>query len=150
MSRSWQRALFLPLILLAWISVIVIVLWLLSHITKTLLVFGLSGIIAYALTPLVSLLKRWMPRGLAIAVAYVLGFGVLFGLLGVVVDTAANQVITLVDHLPNYQHQLVRFEPQLVTTFRALWTHTHKDQHIGATGDCLSARYWHHRGERFT
>ena len=118
MSRSWQRALFLPLILLAWISVIVIVFWLLSHITKTLLVFGLSGIIAYALTPLVSLLGRWMPRGLAIALSYLLGFGVILGLLGVVVDTAANQVITLVDHLPNYQHQLLRFEPQLVTTFK--------------------------------
>jgi predicted PurR-regulated permease PerM len=118
MSTSWQRALYLPLIILAWLAVLLVGGWLLSHITTTLLVLGLSGVVAFALTPLVSLLARWLPRGLAITVAYLLGFVVVFGLLGLIVDTAANQVMALVEHLPAYQRQLHRFEPQLVNALR--------------------------------
>ena len=118
MPTSWQRALYLPLIILSWLAVILVGGWLLSHITKTILVLGLSGVVAYALTPLVSFFARWMPRGLAIALAYILGFAVLFGLLSVVVDTAANQVTTLVNHLPKYQSEITRYEPQLVNTLK--------------------------------
>ncbi len=118
MPTSWQRALYLPLIILAWLAVLLVGGWLLSHITKTLLVLGLSGVVAFALTPLVALLSRWLPRGLAIALAYVLGFAVVFGLLGLIVDTAANQVTALVGNLPTYQHEFKRFEPQLVSTLR--------------------------------
>lgn len=117
---SWQRALYLPLIILAWVAVIVAAGWLLSHITKTIVVLVLSGIVAYALTPLVSLLARVMPRSLAIAVAYLFGFAILFGLLGLIIETAANQVTALVHHLPTYEQQLKRFEPRLVETLRPL------------------------------
>ena len=118
MPTSWQRALYLPLIILAWLSVLVVGGWLLSQVTKTLLVLLLSGIVAFALTPLVALLARWMPRPLAIAVAYILGFAVLLGLIGLLVDTAANQVTGLVDNLPKYQLELKRFEPQLVSLLK--------------------------------
>jgi predicted PurR-regulated permease PerM len=92
--------------------------WLLAHVTKTILTLLLSGIVAFALTPLVNSLARRMPRPLAIAVAYVLGFAVLIGLGALLVDTAANQITSLVDNLPKYQQQLKRFEPQLVTTLK--------------------------------
>jgi predicted PurR-regulated permease PerM len=115
---SWQRALFLPLIILAWLAVLVVCLWLLAHVTKTLLVLVLSGIVAFALTPLVTLFSRWMPRGLAIALAYILGFGVLLGLLALVVDTAANQVTSLVDNLPKYQLEFKRYEPHIVSALK--------------------------------
>jgi predicted PurR-regulated permease PerM len=118
MPTSWQRALYLPLIILAWLGVLVVGGWLLAHVTKTLLVLLLSGIVAFALTPLVSLLSRWMPRALAIALAYVLGFAVLLGLVALIVDTAANQVTSLVDHLPSYQLKLKRFEPQLIAVLK--------------------------------
>jgi predicted PurR-regulated permease PerM len=118
LPRSWQRALYLPLIILAWLAVVVVVGWLLGHVTKTILTLVLSGVVAFALTPLVSLLSRRLPRGLAIALAYLLGFAVLCGLLGLIVDTAANQVIALVDHLPAYERQVKRFEPQLVSALR--------------------------------
>jgi predicted PurR-regulated permease PerM len=118
MPTSWQRALFLPLIILAWLAVLLVGGWLLTHVTKTILVLLLSGIVAYALTPLVSLLSLRMPRGLAIAVAYVLGFSVVLGLGAVLVETTANQVTSLVGNLPSYQHQLKGFEPRLVTTLK--------------------------------
>ncbi len=118
MPRSWQRALYVPLIILAWLGVLVVGGWLLAHVTKTLLVLLLSGIVAFALTPLVSILARWMPRPLAIGVAYLLGFAVLFGLVGLIVDTAANQITSLVDHLPKYQQDVQRFEPQVITLLK--------------------------------
>jgi predicted PurR-regulated permease PerM len=118
MPSSWQRALYLPLIILAWLVVLVIGGWLLAHVTKTILVLVLSGIVAYALTPLVTVLARWMPRPLAIALAYILGFAVLIGLGALLVDTAANQITNLANNLPKYQQQLKRFEPQLVTSLK--------------------------------
>jgi len=90
MPQSWQRALYIPLIVLAWLAIILIGGWLLSHVVKTLLTLLLSGIVAFALTPLVSLLTRWLPRGLAIAVAYVLGFVALLGLIAFLAVTAAT------------------------------------------------------------
>ncbi len=115
---SWQRALYLPLIILAWLAVLVVGGWLLAHVTKTILVLLLSGIVAFALTPLVNILDRWMARPLAIALAYILGFAVLIGLGALLIDTAANQITTLADNLPKYQQQLKRFEPQLITTLK--------------------------------
>jgi len=119
-SPSWQRALYLPLIILAWLAVVVIAGWLLTHVAKTLLVLVLSGIVAYALTPLVALFSRWGPRWLAIALAYVLGFSILLGLGALLVDTAANQITNLVGNLPKYEQQFKRFEPRLVSTLRPL------------------------------
>jgi predicted PurR-regulated permease PerM len=115
---SWQRALFLPLIILAWLAVLVVVGWLLSHVTKTLLVLSISGIVAFALTPLVNLLARRMPRWVAIALAYLLGFGFVVGLGALLVDTAATQITHLVGNLPTYAHQLQRYEPQIVSALR--------------------------------
>src|SRR2546421_10196344 len=106
MPDSWQRALYIPLIVLAWLAIILLGGWLLTHVAKTLLTLLLSGITAFALTPLVSVLARWLPRSLAIAVAYVLGFVVVLGLGALLVATSATQVTTLVGDLPKYPHQL--------------------------------------------
>jgi len=118
MPQSWQRALYIPLIVLAWLAIILIGGWLLSHVVKTLLTLLLSGIVAFALTPLVSLLARWMPRGLAIAVAYVLGFVALLGLIAFLAVTAATQVTALVDNLPRYAQQVQRLEPRFLPLLR--------------------------------
>jgi predicted PurR-regulated permease PerM len=114
MPISWQRALYLPLIILAWLAVIVVAGWLLTHIPKTIIVLVISGVIAFALTPLVHLLSRRLPRGLAIFVAYVLGFGIVFGLGALLVVDISSQATNLVKDLPNYLDKLKRFEPQIV------------------------------------
>src|SRR5918911_4372156 len=93
---SWQRALYIPLMVLAWLAIVLLGGWLLTHVAKTLLTLLLSGITAFALTPLVSMLARWLPRSLPIAVAYVLGFAAVLGLGALVVGTAATQITTLV------------------------------------------------------
>jgi len=137
MSRSWQRALYIPLIVLAWLAILLIGGWLLSHIVKTLLTLVLSGIVAFALTPLVTLLARRLPRVLAIVVAYVLGFVVLLGLGAFIIATAAAQVTALVDYLPQYARQAQRTEPRLLPLLRPFGVtlttlHTTQEQAVAA------------------
>ena len=114
LPTSWQRALYLPLIILAWLAIVVVGGWLLAHVAKALLTLLLSGIVAFALTPLVSLLVRWLPRPLAIAVAYVLGFVALFGVIAFLVVTAATQVTSLIHDLPRYARQAQQLAPRLL------------------------------------
>lgn len=135
MPQSWQRALYLPLIILAWLVIVLIGGWLLAHVAKTLLTLILSAITAFALTPLVSLVARGLPRPLAIAVAYVLGFGVVLGLLALVVATAATQITALVHHLPAYAQQAQRLEPRLLPLLRSLPQAGADDQHGGECQD---------------
>src|ERR1700730_9650988 len=94
--RDWQRALYIPLTILAWLALVIIGAWLLGHVVRTVLTLMLSGILAFALTPLVNFFERWVPRGFAIAIAYILGFSVILGLGALLVVTVANQVTNLV------------------------------------------------------
>jgi predicted PurR-regulated permease PerM len=113
MRDRWMRALLVPLTILAWLAVILLVGWLLSHVTRALLILVLSALVAFALTPLVDLLCRFLPRGLAAALAYVLGFGLVGAFLAYVVTTAAGQVANLAHSLPVYAHQAQGLESQL-------------------------------------
>jgi predicted PurR-regulated permease PerM len=115
-----QRALLIPLVVLAWLALAVVVVWLLSHVTRALLIVVLATLIAFAFTPLINLLARWMPRGIAIALSYLVGFLLIFGLLGVVVATAAAQLSGLVSNLPAYRDQLQDLQPALLGFLKPL------------------------------
>jgi predicted PurR-regulated permease PerM len=108
------RALLIPLIVLAWLAVLLVVGWLLGHVTHALLVLVLSTVVAFALSPVVQLLDRWLPRAIAIAVAYVFGFSILTGLLSVVVVSAATEINNLVHNLPGYAARAQALQPQAV------------------------------------
>jgi predicted PurR-regulated permease PerM len=100
--------------ILSWLAVLLVAAWLLSHVAHAILVLVLATLITFALAPLVALLSHWMPRAAAIAIAYVLGFGLIFGLLAVVVATAASQITTLVGLLPTYAKQAQDLQPQVL------------------------------------
>ncbi len=108
------RAVLLPLVILAWLAVVVVVAWLLGHIIHTLLILILATVVAFALTPLVNLLVRLMPRILAIALAYLIGFALVFGLLSVVVLNAATEVTNLAHNLPRYAQDAQSLRPQML------------------------------------
>src|SRR5512142_388900 len=118
MHSSWQRALYLPLTILAWLVVGILLLWLLRHVTHALVVVVLAVIVAFALAPLVELLRRWLNRPLAITAAYFVGVAIIVGLGTLLVITAAGQVINLVNNLPDYVNRLKDFEPQLLVILR--------------------------------
>jgi predicted PurR-regulated permease PerM len=113
-----QQALLIPLVILAWLALILVVGWLLSHVTRALLILVLGTLIAFALTPLVNLFARWLPRWLAIGLAYLIGFLAVFGLLGVVIATVAMEISNLVTHLPDYLRQVQDQQPAVLAILR--------------------------------
>jgi predicted PurR-regulated permease PerM len=112
---AWLRALVLPLIILAWLAVLVVVGWLLGYVTKTLLLVVLSALLAFAFTPLANRLARWMPRALALGLAYVIGLGAIFGFGAYVVATTAAQLASLAANLPDYAQQAQALQPRVET-----------------------------------
>lgn len=117
-SPRLQRALLIPHLVLAWLALIVVLGWLLSHVTRALLLLVLAALIAFALTPLIDLLARWMPRAIAIATSYLVGFVVILGLLSVVVVTAAMELSSFVGHLAAYQREAEGIQPALIGLLR--------------------------------
>ncbi len=109
-----QQALLIPLVVLAWLALLIVLGWGLSHVARALLIVVVGTLIAFALTPLVNLLSRWLPRGLAIAASYLIGFIVIFGLLGLVIATVASEISNLVAHLPDYLRQAQSLQPTAV------------------------------------
>ncbi len=108
----WIQLVLLPLALLG--------LWALARAAgSVLLVLIAASVIALILNPVVRLLERRMPRGLAIALIYIAGFGALAGIgvllsdpIGTQVNRFANDVPHIVDHanrdLADFQRWLNR------------------------------------------
>jgi predicted PurR-regulated permease PerM len=115
---DWIRAALVPVTILAWLAVAVVLFWLLSHVTRTILTIVLAGVIAFALTPLVTAFERRMPRYAAITLAYVLGFGIILSLLALLATTVATQATTLVHELPLYSTRIQGYEPQILRLLR--------------------------------
>jgi predicted PurR-regulated permease PerM len=107
---AWQRALCLPLIILAWLAVFLIAVWILGHFTKTLLMIALAGVLAFAFTPLAGFLTRWLPRAVALGLAYLLGVGAVLGFGALIVATTASQVLSLVASLPEYARRAQSYQ----------------------------------------
>ena len=114
---GWLRALLLPLIILTWLALLVLCLWVLSHFTHTILLVALGAVLAFAFTPLANLFAQRMPRGFAIALAYIVGLSVVFGLGAYIVATAVSQTASLVTSLPDYIQQAQALQPQVENLF---------------------------------
>ena len=92
---KWSRRLVTPLAILAWAGVVILVLWLASYVSRTILLFIIAALLAYALAPLVKFLERRIPRILAILIVYLIVFGAIVGLLYLVARTAIDQFNSL-------------------------------------------------------
>lgn len=103
-GRNWARWRDIPLAVLAWIALVIVVLWLASHIADAILVLIIAALLAYALAPMVKLLERFMPRPLAIGLVYLLVLGGLGGLLYVSFNTAIAQFTSLAGNLQDFQN----------------------------------------------
>ncbi len=95
----WIRRLVIPLSLLAWAGVAILVLWGVSRITQALLLLVIASLLAYALTPLVTLFTRVMPRFLAILIVYLIVLGGVGALVYLVIQTAVAQITSLSTNL---------------------------------------------------
>jgi len=95
----WVRRVLIPLAILAWAGVAILLLMAAGYVTKTLLSLVIAMLLAYALSPLVTLFTRVMPRFLAILIVYLLVLGAVGTLLSFIVRTAAEQVVSLANYL---------------------------------------------------
>ncbi len=108
---KWVRRLLIPLSLLAWASIIILLLWGASHITRAILLLVVASLLAYALAPLVTLFARVVPRFLAILFVYLIVLGGVGALIYLVVRTTVDQITSLSGYLgflltpTNGQHQ---------------------------------------------
>jgi predicted PurR-regulated permease PerM len=91
----WLRRLLIPLAILAWAGVGILILNAAGYVTRTLLLLGISILLAYALSPLATFFARAMPRFLAILIVYLLVFGAIGTLLYFIVRTTVDQLSSL-------------------------------------------------------
>ncbi len=94
-TAKWIRRCGLPIAILAWAGVVLLILWLAGHITQTLFLLIIAALLAYALTGVVKLFERVMPRFLAILVVYLLVLSAIVALLYLVASTAIQQFVSL-------------------------------------------------------
>ncbi len=99
--QSWINARDRGLAILIWLVLTLVILWLFAHIINTLLLIILAAVLAYALTPAVKLLDRWIPRSLAVIIVYILALSALAGLAYFVFSTAVSQFSALAGQLPD-------------------------------------------------
>ncbi len=108
---KWVRRLLIPLSLVAWASIIILLLWGASHITRAILLLVVASLLAYALAPLVTLFARVVPRFLAILFVYLIVLGGVGALVYLVIRTTVDQITSLSGYLEflltptNGQHQ---------------------------------------------
>lgn len=96
---KWIRRCGLPFAILAWTGVALLILWLAGHIAQTLLLLTIAALLAYALTPVVKILARVMPRLLAILIVYLVILGALSAFLYLIISTAIVQFGSLADYV---------------------------------------------------
>ncbi len=128
-DSRWRRRLLISLTILVWIAIAVVTVWLLSHVVLAILLFVLAAIVSYAVTPLVTRFSRHMPRGVAIALSYVLVMLAMVAVASFVGYTAGTQVAVLVQALPGYLDKARQLEPDLVAFLN----------HFGVGADQLDA-----------
>ncbi len=93
--RQWAHRRDIAIAVLGWLAILAVVIWAGAQIIRALLILVLAALIAYALTPAVKFLSRFIPRGPAIALVY-LAFVCAIGALGyLLVNSTIEQVDTL-------------------------------------------------------
>jgi predicted PurR-regulated permease PerM len=97
----WIQARNIGITILVWALVILGFFWLIGHFINAVLLFAIAALLAYALLPGVTLLQRWMPRPLAVAIIYLLALAILGGLGYLLVSVAVNQLVSFAKEIPS-------------------------------------------------
>jgi len=105
-SEIWSRRRDIPLTVLAWIVVLGISIWVLSHFSQTVIIFLIAAFLAYALAPAVGFFMKYMPRSVAILLTYTVVLVSISVILYLVISTALEQFSFLSKNLSS----LIAFE----------------------------------------
>lgn len=86
---------------------LVVAVWIIGQtIGQVLVVFLFSSILALLLNPAVRVLRRWrVPRGLAVAIVFLLLFALVVGVVALVVTPVRSQIQQIQSQLPHYNQE---------------------------------------------
>lgn len=107
----WMQALVVAATVVCWMLIVVGAGWLISRVPRAVVVLIISVVIAFALTPAVGLLHRWMPRLVAILVTYLVLAVVVVGFVALLAANVARQVADVTANLPAIVAQLQALLP---------------------------------------
>src|SRR5450631_582078 len=117
LDRDWQKLLVFLLTLLAGVAVLWVVWQIVSPILRTLVLFALAAVLAFALSSPVNMLaSRIGNRVLAIVAVYLLVGVVVVGGLTLLAGPFVRQASDLVAALPQYANELQARAPEVQTT----------------------------------
>ena len=94
-ALRWARQRDIVLTIIGWLFVVAVILWAASHIARSLLVLLIAVLLAYALAPVVTFLRRFMPRWLAILLVYLVVVALFAGLIYLIVTSLISQLVSL-------------------------------------------------------
>ena len=119
----WVQIVLLPLAILG--------LWALARAAGSVLViFVVAGLVALILSPIVRLLERVLPRGLAIPIVYLGGFAVLVGIGVLLASPVTTQITRLQHNLP----EIIRHANQQLDNFQRFLNQHGINVHIKQQG----------------
>ncbi|HZU66342.1 MAG TPA: AI-2E family transporter [Ktedonobacteraceae bacterium] len=98
-TSAWTRRLIVLLTILAALALALVILWAASHITTSLLIIAVAALIAYAITPLVALFRRFIPRPLAILASYLIVLIILGLVFYLIITTMIAQLSALANNV---------------------------------------------------
>lgn len=120
-TSVWVRRFLIVLTVLAAMAIVGIVFWFLAIIAHPIILLFLGVVIAYLLYPLAQFLRRFMPGGLAILLAYVIVFTVVGIVLFYVLATVLAQLTSLAQNIQTFsQNYQAGKYPQLTSTLDSI------------------------------
>lgn len=96
-NQRWGRRRDIVITTLGVLVIVAVLVWAMAHVAHALLVVVVAALLAYALSPAVTVLARHVPRALAILVVYLAVVSVV-GAIGYLVTTAVVDQITALTH----------------------------------------------------
>ncbi len=113
--QRWITARNVGLTILVWVAIVFIVAWTVAHFITSVILFVIAGLLAYAISPGVTLLCRMhVPRPLAIALVYVLTLAAFSGIVFYIASTAIEQVVSFAQELPDLLRPTTPKNPSLL------------------------------------
>jgi predicted PurR-regulated permease PerM len=114
LDRDWRKALVVLLTILAALALVWVAVQVIQPILRTLLLFGLSGVLAFVLAaPVAALAGRLRSRLAAIVTVYLLFGATLVGGLILLAGPFVGQASALLGDLPRYAGELEARSPEL-------------------------------------
>ncbi|HET7638405.1 MAG TPA: hypothetical protein VFK47_06645, partial [Ktedonobacteraceae bacterium] len=92
----WQKRFFIVMTSLAWLALIIAIIWGIGRIITPIVLIGFSALTAYLIYPLVRFFQRHMPRVLAILLSILLLLAVISAIIYFVVVAAVQQFALLI------------------------------------------------------